>query len=149
MSTPSDWKRSASEFALNILGIIAGCAILAGTFYALHLGADLKSPTVIDGLLSNHAQISVSAACRIVLGVALSVLGGFACALMSKGWEYWLGFVVSAASVFTVSTSEQVGLILPQVIISTILTFGSVLIGSRLGIMWNCHTLKSPPTDGG
>jgi hypothetical protein len=142
MSIPSDWKRSAAEFALNILGIIAGCSFLAGTFYALHLGADLKSPRVIDGLVSNHAQISVSVACRVVLGVALSVLGGFACALISKGWEYWLGIIVSAASVFTASQSEQVDLISPQVIVSTLLTFGSVLIGSRLGIMRNRRALK-------
>jgi len=108
--------------------------IVLGIVYAISLARAGMDPSQIKEAVSHISSTSWVSIVGTVVGGALSILGGFTCARVSRRDDYKLGYIlgaISAVSGLLLSYSSHSLLIN---VLLTVFTFGAVLLGTKLGL---------------
>jgi hypothetical protein len=111
-----------------ILGVVLGIA------YAASLASSGVGAPQINEALGDISPTSWVSIVGTALGGVLSVLAGFTCARVARREDYKLGFILGAISALSGLLLSGSTYSVPMNVLLCALTFGAVLLGTRLGI---------------
>ena len=118
--------------AVDIGGSIV-LSFLLGIVYALRLIRAGVDPSKVEKTLTNMPSPLWLTIVGLVLGGALSVLGGFTCARIARRDDYKLGFILGGiSSCYGLYFSYPTFSLLISASLA-VLTFGCILLGTKLG----------------
>ena len=126
-------KGLLAGLAVDIAGTIA-VGIVIGIGYAAVLGAGGRSEAEIRDALANASADGVVSGIGVIGGCAFSILGGYVCERIARRGDYRLGFVLGLLSVGTGFAMAGAAMSLPESLLLSLLTIGSVLLGTRLAL---------------
>ena len=109
-------------------------SILLSMVFAIFMTAGGRSPQEIQAALARSDADPLLSGIGLVGGCAFSILGGYVCERVARQGNYRLGVILScilAAVGLLLSWSTYS---LPMLGLFTALTFGSTLLGTRLGL---------------
>lgn len=128
----------ADVLATLLLSFIFGAALTA--FYA----SSGQSMEDIAAMLMEPADDSAYSIGLLAIGSLCSVLGGYLCSRIARHSEYRLGAILAALSVLA-GLLLGAGYVSARMhLITFVLTIGSVMIGSWIGLQHNLRTQRSP-----
>ena len=133
----SAFKAIAFGLATDIGGTLLATIIMA-LIYGAALGAAGVNSEEIAATLRASATDSWFFYALALVGLGFSVLGGYVCARIARRSEMKLGAILAAASAvsgFFLAGDEQQQL--GTLLSLTLLGFGAVLVGARLGLAKN------------
>jgi hypothetical protein len=129
-------KAIALGLAVDIGGSLLSTIILA-VIYGVALGAAGVKREDIAGTLQASATDSWFFYAGTLAGLGFSVLGGYVCARIARRSEMKFGAILAALSALTgfllAGDEQQLGTVLSL----TLVGFGAVIVGARLGLAKN------------
>jgi hypothetical protein len=132
----SAFKAIALGLAVDIGGSLIGTVLLA-LVYGAALGAAGIKGEDIAATMQASATDSWFFYVGTLIGLSFSVLGGYVCARIARRSEIKLGAILAALSAISgfllAGDEQQLGTLLSL----TLLGFGAVLAGARLGLAKN------------
>jgi hypothetical protein len=132
----SGFKAIALGLAVDVGGSLIASVILAA-IYGAALAAEGVKPEDIAAAMQASATDSWFFYVGSLVGLGFSVLGGYVCARIARRSEMKLGAILAALSAlsgfFLAGDQLQLGTLLSM----TLLGFGAVLAGARLGLARN------------
>lgn len=131
--TGNEIKALVVGFVVDIGGTIVASLVLS-SIYAISLVSDGLDETQIREAMENIPLDSWFSIVSIVVGAALSVLGGFVCARIARATDYRLGVILALCSSFfglVIDYDRDSGLAIVAMIAVTIV---AVLAGTRMGL---------------
>jgi hypothetical protein len=132
----SAFKAIAVGLAVDIGGSLIGTVLLALVYGAALGAAGVKAEDIAATLKASNGDSWFFYA-GILVGLGFSVLGGYVCARIARRSEFKLGAILAALSAFSglaiAGDEQQLGTLLSL----TLLGFGAVLVGARLGLAKN------------
>lgn len=132
-------KPAASPLKSVLLGLVVdvGGSFLLGIVlsvgYAISLASAGMSESKIMEAMLNPFSNPLILVVGTLGGAALSVAGGFVCARLSRRPDYRLGFILGGISAVSGLLMSYESYSLPVNLLLTLLTFASVLLGTKLG----------------
>ena len=132
-------KAVAIGAAIDIGGTMLGGMVL-GIVYAVVLGAQGRSSTEIQDILTTLEPFSAFGLVAMVMGLAMSALGGYQCAAIANRNTYLAPGIMSLVSVGFGAMMNDGRLDLPQLLLMSGLTVAAILGGASLPI----RKLSSP-----
>src|SRR5258705_175319 len=132
----SAFKAIALGLAVDIGGSFIGTVLLPLGFCAAPRAAGVKGED-IGATMQASATDSWFFYVGTLVGLGFSVLGGFVCARIARRSELKLGAILAALSAISglalAGDEQQLGTLLSL----TLLGFGAVIVGARLGLAKN------------
>lgn len=127
-------KAVAIGAAIDIGGTILG-AIILQLVYAVLLGIQGRSDAEIEKALTTFEPLSALGLTMMAMGLAMSALGGYQCAVIANRATYLAPGIMSLVSVASSALMNDGNIIeLPQLLLMSGLTVAAILAGASIHI---------------
>lgn len=117
--------------AVDIVGSVLAEIVIVMIYTLIQLSSGGSPEAIGEALVSPTSPVRIV---TITMGVAFSMLGGFTCARVAQSTNYKLGIVLATLSVCSGVLLSGGRVSVQTILIMATLSFGSVLIGTRMGL---------------
>lgn len=117
--------------AVDVVGSIVAEFVIVIIYTLIQLSSGGSPEAIGEALVSPTSTVRIV---TITMGVAFSMLGGFACARFARSTNYRLGLLLATLSACSGLLFSGGRISVRTALVLATLTFGSVVIGTRLGL---------------